>query len=359
MKKTDYTLYGLFDLLKPNMNFDEVKHFINYMVNLKLVEDGMHRKVKYAPVIIGRRKGRLAFTDIDDDETFDDPFISNNKIYLPEDVVTYAISGNHMGRLMSYTGHELEHLYQMFKRINDRVNYEDFSKFIFPENFLEEMNRTMGEENSKFVKCFAEQVSYLCNVKLYAVSRIEFEANAMATVYYGFNLYQYAKLEPDETRRNFLFDQVKEILEEQCIMIELNGLNTKNVKHHIDETLYVGFLDVLKLGYDSRDYKFLIKELCFMGKVLELDKDFMKTFRSLAHEKYGKIHISQRGRLESIENANKLIDEYTGKVILDSHSKIASRMGEPPVRWQAELDAETETKISEQVEEIFNSLDCN
>ncbi len=356
MKKQNYTLYGLFDLLKPNMNYSEITNFINYMINLKLVEDGMERKFKYIPVIIGRRRGRLAFDEITDDETFEDPFIHNNKLYLPEDVITHAIAGNHMGRLISYTGHELEHLYQLYKKIMEKPHYEDFNEFIFPKHFVEEMIRTIGEENAKFVQTFTEQLTYLCNIKLYTFSRTEFEANQMATIYYGFNLYQYAKLEPDEVRRQFLFDQVKEILEEQCIMNELNSVNSKNLKHHINETLYVGFLDVLKLGYDSKDYKYLIKELCFMGKILGIDKEFLKTYRSLAHEKYGRIHLSQRSKYECMTNANKQIDEYTGKVMLDVQSKIVSRIDEPPIRWQSELTKENYDRIGVQVQEMFDGM---
>lgn len=356
MKRNDYTLYGLFDLLKPNMNYTEITNFINYIVNLKLVEDGMQRKFNYVPVIIGRRRGRLAFAEITDDETFEDPFIHNNKLYLPEDVITHAISGNHMGRLISYTGHELEHLYQIHKRIMEKPHYEDFTEFVFPKPFVEEMIRTMGEDNAKFVQTFAEQLTYLCNVKLYVASKTEFEANAMATIYYGYNLYEYAKLEPDETRRQFLFDQVKEILEEQCIMNELNSVNSKNLKHHINETLYVGFLDVLKLGYDSKNYRYLIKEICYMGKVLGVDKEFLTTYKTLAHEKYGRIHLSQRGKYECMTNANAQIDEYTKKVILDTQTKIASHIDEPPVRWQSELTKENYDRISAQTQEMFDGM---
>lgn len=356
MKKNNYTLYGLFDLLEPNMNYEQVKHFINYMANLKITEDRMERKVKYIPVIIGRRQGRLAFGDMSE-EDFDDPFVCENKLYLPENIITDAISGHHMGRLMSYTGHELEHIYQVYRNINDKHSYSDYQTFEFNDEFKEELVKHLGVENFKFIEYFTQQVNFLTGVKLYAESKIEFQANAMATIYYGYNLYKYAKNEPDPVRREFLFDQVKEILEEQCIMNELNNINGKNVQHHIDETLYVGFMDVLKLGYDSKTYKLLVKELYSMGKIIGLDKDFLKTFRHLSHEKYGKIHISQRGKFENMENANQQIDEYTKKVILGTQTKIASHMGEPAVRWQQTLDEEAEIRISEKVEEIFAELE--
>ena len=93
-----------------------------------------------------------------------------------------------------------------------------------------------------------------------------------------------------------------------------------------------------------------------MAKVLELDKDFMKTYRSLAHEKYG-IHISQRGKYESMISANEKIDKFTSQIICDNQTKIVSRIGEAPIRWEVGLDKETEIKIGEQVEEIFNSVD--
>lgn len=300
MKKNNLTIYKMFDLLHEGMSYDEIINFVQYMIDLKMQDSNLYSKIDSITLLVGEKMGREGLRGVPISFEYTYPFMYYDKLYIDDATISDAMNGN-MGKLISFVGHELEHIYQTYFNVVDKVDYNTYIAYDLSPTLEKNITRRFGKEDREFVRGFLETMKEVHHDHYYHSSYQELSANAMGTLYYGFNLKHYAKFESNPTRRDWLNQQVRNIWAEQEIMNELNADGLQKVKETDRHLVKINLLEILKMSDRSQDFQDLVANLYDMAKPLKLDKDFNKRFGMLYTMKYF-------GN-ESLREVNKLIGQ--------------------------------------------------
>lgn len=278
--KTRPLIYNVFDKLHPNMNRNECIEMMHEIANIKLKTCHFKRPLNTIDLIVGMDRLHV-YNDV-----FNYPFSVDNKVYIPERNITKAITNDNIGKLIRTVGHELEHVYQTYTDQDDDINYNIYLNYRMPNNVTEQILNNYGRESLEYVNDYLGSMIDMHYKYLYVHSKMEYKANAMGTLYYGYHLKNYAKEETNPDRKRWLNKQVENIfLAQEHTDFDIKYIE-ESVKNLPQNKIQLGLLSLLYYAYDSQDFKYLILMNYNIAITFGLDKDFEKEFAHYYNEKF-------------------------------------------------------------------------
>lgn len=307
-------IYNVFDKLHPNMTRNECIEMMHEIADIKLKTCHFKRPLNTIDLIVGM--DRLYIYDV-----FDCPFSVDNKVYIPERNITNAITNDNIGKLIRTVGHELEHVYQSYSNQDDNINYNIYLNYRMPNNVTNHILNNYGRESLEYVNDYLGSMIDIHYKYLYVHSKMEYKANAMGTLYYGYHLKNYAKEELNPNRKKWLNKQVENIfLAQEHTNFDIKYIE-ESVKNLPQNKIQLGLLSLIYYADDSQDFKNLILINYNIALTLGLDKDFDNKFAHYFNEKFFNNNIDKVEQNQKIlhnDIMNRLSDKNLNGNIVPS-----------------------------------------
>ena len=291
VKKSE--LYKLFDMLDSYMFPHEYEEFFTKMVHLYFNDtDAINNDTKIN-IYLGENPHENDTNSLEwllkqaVDETYFKKVDDNTyELYIDKD--TYSDTTGRVGRAISKVAHCLENEFQRLNEIKDKVDYRKYDNYEIPAKIQSDISKRFGYDtlyNTQEIVAYLSEFHHRYN---FFRSKTEFVANAMGTLYYGYNLEHYTKSVKDPERREWLEFQVWKIFEYQN---EINSQTTFDKKifsdmytpYDIQTRLY----QVLKMADRTplwEQFTETLYDMAHCGKYLS--KDFTVNYNILSNMKF-------------------------------------------------------------------------
>lgn len=262
MKKK--TIFEIYDKLKPYMIESELKDICKDLILSKPIFEyldgdsyNFNKKVaKKVVVLFGEREFKSFFNQEMPERYNDILAVSmqpGNVIYLTDKVIEDALYNDKIGQFLFVFTHELEHIYRYYIRkknnkIGSENNLENTKLTEEGFNYLKEMyGETIAVHLDYFItKLTASYINYT-----YQDCNEEFFANAMASLYFKYNLDNYIKIQTDEKRKDWLIEQKNQMFAIQTKINETLIYSTES-KNKVDKNVVKKQLNYLLDAYSSK-----------------------------------------------------------------------------------------------------------
>lgn len=318
-KQHQKTLYNIFDRLHPNMSNFEIEKVIYDLVDLKYKENDFEKYFKSIKVIIGDKEKGKKYLPYLDDYSFETAFQLADRIFIPQFLIDDTIKNDSIGKLIRTVGHELEHIYQYVNNIKDEYHYDFNFNYEIPNNIQQKILANTDEKTLDTINNYVKVMTSCHYLYSYTRSDMELKANIMGTLYYGFNLKQYALTCAKGDRQKWLLKQVDYIFEDQEITND-SLLRMYNLVTNLGEGyMKYGLILTTKYCDNDIDSKNLILRLFDIYDEFSIDEKFKEDFAVVFNNKFDKKLDNNNPLLYDMvtEMLSSAYDEYSNDKIIE------------------------------------------
>lgn len=306
MDKQNYTLFGLFDLLHPDMTKEEINYVINYLVKLK-IQDGyladtnikiFTDKYHYIKELISDKellktaipsamyREDITYKEVRDYfdriNLFDSSISFKRLIYISQDDTI------NIGTLLSSVNHELEHIYQFQNGISDNITYYEYEYYFMPDSVKKTIASKFDDKKANDIEEFFEILKSQYFNHYYDRSYVEHSAFATGTLHLGINMLRYLEEKEDLplAKRMWLFKEIKHIYEDdfKCSdAIKEAGTGLSREEYPVVRYNMLKVLSVVDRNQEAQEF---MDVLCGLTSYARLGKEFKTDFIKMFNLKF-------------------------------------------------------------------------